>query len=176
MSVAVSANPPESANKESPLVTVVDLHVTFRGKPDVHAVNGVSFSLQAGEVLGILGESGSGKSVTLKALLRLLPPRRTDIRGRVHVAGHDVLAFDAAALSKYRGQTASMIFQDPTLALDPVYTVGQQIVESVVRHEGIAHDAARKRALEMLERVRIPSAARRLDAYPHEMSGGMRQR
>lgn len=175
MSAALQASASNAAQPAA-LVTVNDLHVTFLGKPDVHAVNGVSFSLRAGEMLGILGESGSGKSVTLKALLRLLPPRRTRISGSVNVAGNDVLAFDAAQLSNYRGSTASMIFQDPTLALDPVYTVGQQIIESVVRHENISRDAARQRALEMLERVRIPSAARRLDAYPHEMSGGMRQR
>lgn len=176
MSTAPNIAADNAARVDMPLVTVDNLGVTFLGKPDVHAVNGVSFSLKAGEMLGILGESGSGKSVTLKALLRLLPPKRTRISGSVHVAGQDVLAFDAAALSRYRGATASMIFQDPTLALDPVYTVGQQIIESVVRHEGISRDAARKRALEMFERVRIPSAARRLDAYPHEMSGGMRQR
>lgn len=176
MSTALHHISSETAQNDSPLVVVDDLHVTFLGKPNVHAVNGVSFSLRPGEVLGILGESGSGKSVTLKALLRLLPPKRTRIEGGIKVAGHDVVALSPDALSRYRGATASMIFQDPTLALDPVYTVGQQIIESVVRHEGISRDAARARALEMLERVRIPSAARRLDAYPHEMSGGMRQR
>lgn len=176
MSATMQKTAPGPAQAEAPLVVVDDLHVTFLGKPHVHAVNGVSFSLMPGEVLGILGESGSGKSVTLKAMLRLLPPKRSQIQGRIHVAGHDVLAMSADALSQYRGATASMIFQDPTLALDPVYTVGRQIIESVVRHEGISRDAARARALEMLERVRIPSAARRLDAYPHEMSGGMRQR
>ncbi|MGL4811234.1 MAG: ABC transporter ATP-binding protein [Beijerinckiaceae bacterium] len=174
MSAAAMMTTPDMSAK--PLVEVRDLHVMFKGKPNVHAVNGVSFDLKAGEVLGILGESGSGKSVTLKALLRLLPPKRTDIRGTVQVDGKDVLAFDPLRLAQYRGATASMIFQDPTLALDPVYTVGQQIVEAVLRHENVSRDAARARALEMLELVRIPSAARRLNAYPHEMSGGMRQR
>jgi peptide/nickel transport system ATP-binding protein len=161
---------------EAPLVRVRDLTVTFQGKPNVHAVNGVSFDLAPGEVLGILGESGSGKSVTLKTLLRLLPEKRTQIGGTISVAGQDVVALSGRPLADYRGVVASMIFQDPALALDPVYTIGQQIVETVVRHEGVSKTDARARALEMLERVRIPSAARRLDAYPHEMSGGMRQR
>jgi peptide/nickel transport system ATP-binding protein len=160
----------------APIVSVRDLTVTFRGPPDVHAVNGVSFDLAPGEVLGILGESGSGKSVTLKTLLRLLPEKRTRIGGTISVAGQDVVAMQGRALADYRGRIASMVFQDPALALDPVYTVGQQIGEAVIRHEGVSRAEARKRALEMLERVRIPSAARRLDAYPHEMSGGMRQR
>jgi len=166
----------ETTISATPIVSVRDLTVTFTGKPDVHAVNGVSFDLEPGEVLGILGESGSGKSVTLKSLLRLLPEKRTRIGGSITVAGHDVVALSGRALADYRGVTASMIFQDPALALDPVYTIGQQIGEAVIRHEGVSQADARKRALEMLERVRIPSAVRRLDAYPHEMSGGMRQR
>ena len=165
-----------AATGPTPIVSVRDLTVTFTGKPNVHAVNGVSFDLAQGEVLGILGESGSGKSVTLKTLLRLLPERRTQIGGTISVAGRDVVALSGRALADYRGAVASMIFQDPALALDPVYTIGQQIGETVVRHEGVSMAAGRERALEMLERVRIPSAKRRLDAYPHEMSGGMRQR
>ena len=132
-------------------------------------------SLGEGEVLGLLGESGSGKSVTLRALMRLLPRKRTQISGTVKVLGRDVLAMNDEELSAFRGQTVSMIFQEPALALDPVYTIGQQIAESVMRHEGKSQGAM-ARALEMLEVVRIPSAKRRLDAYPHEMSGGMRQR
>ena len=136
----------------------------------------LSLSLGEGEVLGLLGESGSGKSVTLRALMRLLPKKRTQISGKVEVLGRDVLALDDEELSAFRGQTVSMIFQEPALALDPVYTIGQQIAESVMRHEGKSQREAMARALEMLEVVRIPSAKRRLDAYPHEMSGGMRQR
>jgi peptide/nickel transport system ATP-binding protein len=161
---------------DRPLVEVRDLHVRFRGERNVHAVNGVDFALNRGEVLGILGESGSGKSVTLKALLRLLPEKRTVISGAIRVGDQDVLALGPEALADFRGKTASMIFQEPMLALDPVYTIGKQIAESVERHEKCGPEAARKRSLEMLERVRIPSPTRRLDAYPHEMSGGMRQR
>lgn len=159
-----------------PLVNVADLSVRFDGARPVHAVNNVSFQLQPGEVLGILGESGSGKSVTLKTLLRLLPAHKTKISGTVEVDGRDVLAMEGRALADHRGGTVSMIFQDPALALDPVYTIGQQIAESVVRHEGASRADAMARALEMLELVRIPSAKRRLKNYPHEMSGGMRQR
>ena len=158
------------------LVEIRNLNVRFTGDRTVYAVNDLSLVLGDGEVLGLLGESGSGKSVTLRALMRLLPKKRTQISGSVRVLGRDVLALDDEELSAFRGQTVSMIFQEPALALDPVYTIGQQISETVVRHEGKSQTEARSRALEMLEVVRIPSARRRLDAYPHEMSGGMRQR
>jgi len=155
-----------------PLVTV-----RFTGGPKpVHAVNGVSFDIAPGEVLGVLGESGSGKSVTLRALLRILPARRSRIGGAIRVAGRDVLALSDAELAQYRGGVTSMIFQEPMLAFDPVFTVGEQIAESVTRHQGVNRAVARQRAIAMLERVRIPSPERRYDAYPHEMSGGMRQR
>jgi peptide/nickel transport system ATP-binding protein len=160
----------------SNLVEIRDLNIRFTGERTVYAVNDLSLTLGEGEVLGLLGESGSGKSVTLRALMRLLPKRRTQISGSIQVLGRDVLALDEEKLSAFRGQTVSMIFQEPALALDPVYTIGQQIAESVMRHEGKSQTEAMARALEMLEVVRIPSAKRRLDAYPHEMSGGMRQR
>jgi peptide/nickel transport system ATP-binding protein len=158
------------------LVDVRDLRVLFTGARSVHAVNGVSFSLAPGEVLGILGESGSGKSVTMKALLRINPERRAKTSGSIRVAGEDVLALTGKALADYRGRVASMVFQDPALALDPVYTIGEQIAEAIRRHETLGHAAAMSRALQLLERVRIPSPERRLKAYPHELSGGMRQR
>lgn len=160
----------------NPAVEVQNLKVRFSGERTVHAVNDVSLTLGQGEVLGLLGESGSGKSVTLRALMRLLPRRRTTIEGAIRVAGEDVTAMDETRLSAFRGKTVSMIFQEPMLALDPVYRIGDQIAESVVRHEGVSRREGRARALEMLERVRIPSAKSRLEAYPHEMSGGMRQR
>ena len=159
------------------LAEVRDLTVEFVTREStVHAVNGVSFSVEPGQVLCILGESGSGKSVTLRALMRLLPRRRTRIAGQVHVDGQDVLAMPSRDLRKLRGGLVAMIFQEPMTALDPVYTVGQQIGETVRRHTGCDRQAARKRALALLELVRIPAAERRLNAYPHELSGGLRQR
>ena len=160
----------------APIVEVRGLTVDFgAGKSALRAVAGVDVTLQPGETLALLGESGSGKSVTLRALLRL-HPKSARIGGQVHVAGRDVLAMPARELSAFRGGTASMIFQDPGLAFDPVYRVGDQIAEAVMRHGGGSRAAGRARALELFERVRIPSPERRLDKYPHEMSGGMRQR
>jgi peptide/nickel transport system ATP-binding protein len=162
---------------EAPLVKVEDLCVQFVSRDaTVRAVNGVSFELARGEVLGILGESGSGKSVTLRALMRLLPHARTRIEGRIEIAGEDVMALDTAALARLRGPTVAMIFQEPMTALDPVFTVGDQIVEAIRGHETLTRAQARKRAVELLELVQIPSASRRLDAYAHQLSGGLRQR
>jgi peptide/nickel transport system ATP-binding protein len=160
-----------------PIVKVDGLTVDFvGGERPVRAVAGVDLALESGEALALLGESGSGKSVTLRALMRLLPERRAVIGGKVVVDSEDVRLMSANALTAYRGRTIAMIFQEPGLAFDPVYRVGDQIVEAVTRHERISRREARARALELFERVRIPSAARRLDNYAHEMSGGMRQR
>jgi peptide/nickel transport system ATP-binding protein len=162
---------------EQSLVHVEDLSVQFVSREaTVRAVNGVSFTLKRGEVLGILGESGSGKSVTLRALMRLLPPRKTRLGGHIKIGGQNVMALDRAALARLRGPTVAMIFQEPMTALDPVFTIGQQIVEAISQHESVTRGVARKRALELLELVQIPSAQRRLDAYPHQLSGGLRQR
>jgi peptide/nickel transport system ATP-binding protein len=160
----------------SPIVEMRDVHVRFRGERTVHALNGVDITLKQGEVLGLLGESGSGKSVTLRALMRMLPPKRSEITGTIRVGDKDVVAMNDVELENLRGGIVSMIFQEPMLALDPVYTIGDQIAEAVVRHKGSSWADGRKRALEMLEGVRIPSAKRRLENFPHEMSGGMRQR
>ena len=161
----------------SPLLSIENLRVTFTGqaKP-VTAVDGVDLALARGEVVALLGESGSGKSVTLRSILRLHAAHKTRIEGRISVDGLDVMALAQRELSQFRGKTVSMVFQEPMLALDPVYTVGQQIVEAIRRHEPISYAEARQRALALFEQVRIPSPERRLDAYPHEMSGGMRQR
>jgi peptide/nickel transport system ATP-binding protein len=161
---------------KQPLVQVRDLAVQFTGQRRAHALNRVSFDLQHGEVLGLLGESGSGKSVTLRTLLRLNPPRTTQVSGQVTVDGQDVLALQGRALDRYRGGTVAMVFQEPGLAFDPVYSVGDQIAEAIRAHEPVDHAAARARALQLLDRVQIPQARRRYDAYPHELSGGMRQR
>ena len=161
---------------ERAAIEVSDLAVRFRQRErTIHAVNGVSFRLASGEVLGIIGESGCGKSVTLRALMRLLPAN-CEIDGRVVINGEDVTAASAARLEELRGGIVAMIFQEPATALDPVFTIGEQIAETILRHEAVSRRQARLRALELMERVQIPSARRWLDAYPHEMSGGMRQR
>jgi peptide/nickel transport system ATP-binding protein len=159
-----------------PLVRVQDLTVQFTGQRKASALNHVSFELAKGEVLGLLGESGSGKSVTLRTLMRLHPERTTQMGGVVQVAGQDVLQLKGRKLDQYRGAMASMVFQEPGLAFDPVYTIGQQMVEAIQAHEGVDTQTALRRSLQMLERVQIPQANRRLNAYPHELSGGMRQR
>jgi peptide/nickel transport system ATP-binding protein len=160
----------------APLLEVQDLSVRFVSREaTVTAVNGATFSLRTGEVLCLLGESGSGKSVTLRALMRLLP-KQAQVAGRVELGGQDVLALEGKALRAFRGGAVSMVFQEPMTALDPVYTIGQHLVEMIRRHKGGTRAEARARAIELLDLVKIPSAARRLDAYPHELSGGLRQR
>ena len=160
----------------TPLLSIEDLSVQFCGQRTASALNQVNLELASGEVLGLLGESGSGKSVTLRTLLRLNPERTTRIQGKIHVDGQDVLALKGPALDLYRGGTVSMVFQEPGLAFDPVYTIGQQISEAIRAHAEVDEASARQQALRMLERVQIPQARQRLDAYPHELSGGMRQR
>lgn len=163
--------------KKPPLVRLEDLNVKFVTREStVNAVNDVNLTLDAGEVLCIIGESGSGKSVSMRALMRLLPERRTRISGTIEVDGKDVLSLKGAELSDLRGGLVSMIFQEPMTALDPVYTVGHQIAETVRRHEGCSYEKGMERALELLELVKVPSAERRLKAFPHELSGGLRQR
>jgi len=159
-----------------PAIAVENLTVRFRQRDrTVEAVNGVSFALGRGEVLGILGESGSGKTVSLRALMRLLPAN-CEIGGRVAIDGEDITSASPARLEELRGPKIAMIFQEPVTALDPVFTIGAQIAETITRHEGTTRREAQRRAVELLERVRIPSARQRLAAFPHEMSGGMRQR
>jgi peptide/nickel transport system ATP-binding protein len=160
-----------------PLIRARGLHVNFVSRDaTIAAVNGIDLDLNEGQVLCVLGESGSGKSVTLRALMRLNPKAKTVMRGELTVAGHDMMALPESKLPALRGKVVSMIFQEPMTALDPVFPIGRQIVETIVRHDGVSKADARKRALDLLDLVQIPSARMRLNAYPHELSGGLRQR
>ncbi len=160
-----------------PLVEVRDLSVKFTTRArTVHAVNSVSFDVMPGEVLCIIGESGSGKSVTMRSLMGLHSPRITQMSGQIRVGDHDIMRLDERGLNDIRGSEVSMVFQEPMTALDPTYTIGQQIAETIVRHQKCSYRAAMAQALELLQFVKVPSAERRLKAYPHELSGGLRQR
>jgi peptide/nickel transport system ATP-binding protein len=159
-----------------PLLSVKDLSLEFIGARKIHALNSLSFDVVAGEVLVLLGESGSGKSVTLRSLLHLYGDHEARVSGEILINGQNVLAMNNERLNQYRGAEVSMVFQEAGSAFDPVYTIGQQIVEFIMAHEAVGKDDAMKRALELLEMVKIPQAKQRLFTYPHELSGGMRQR
>jgi oligopeptide/dipeptide ABC transporter ATP-binding protein len=159
-----------------PILQVDKLEVDFRTKDGVvHAVRGIDFTLARGEVLGIVGESGSGKSVTALATMGLLP-RSADVRGSIRYQGRELLGLKEKELSGVRGTGIAMIFQDPMTSLNPVYTVGWQIVEAIRAHQDISKEAAEARAIQLLATVGIPNPAERVNNYPHEFSGGMRQR
>jgi peptide/nickel transport system ATP-binding protein len=143
---------------------------------EIHALSDVSLTLAPGEILSLVGESGCGKSVTAMSVLRLLPRDGVRLSGRILFDEQDLLALPERGMARVRGNRIGMIFQDPMTSLTPVHTIGRQIAETVRRHRGGGWAAARARAREMLDLVRIPDAGRRLDAYPHELSGGMRQR
>ncbi|MEX5718021.1 ABC transporter ATP-binding protein [Geodermatophilus maliterrae] len=162
----------------TPLLDVDDLHVEFRTRSGtVHAVNGVSYSLAAGETLAILGESGSGKSVSAQAIMGILEtPPAVITGGGIWFQGSNVLEMSAEDQRKIRGPGISMIFQDALSSLNPVYSVGFQIGEMFRVHRGMSKKEARRHAVDLMDRVRIPAAARRVDDYPHQFSGGMRQR
>ncbi len=160
------------------LLQVQDLHVEFRTRRGAALVlNGVNFSVSPGETLCVVGESGCGKSMTALALLRLIPsPPGRISGGRVLLQGEDLLQASNARMREVRGNRISMIFQEPMTSLNPVFTVGDQIGESLRLHAGMNANEARQRAIEMLQQVGIPAPERRVDEYPHQMSGGMRQR
>src|SRR5690606_33312412 len=173
--IAISG-PPTEARDSDVVLEVDNLTVTFPTEDGlVKAVRGVSYQVRRGEALGIVGESGSGKSVTSLAVMGLLP-KTARITGSARVLGEEVIGLDDAALSKIRGKRISMIFQDPLTSLNPVYTVGYQLAEAVLVHNDVSKQAAEKRAVELLEIVGIPYPEQRVHAYPHELSGGMRQR
>jgi oligopeptide/dipeptide ABC transporter ATP-binding protein len=158
------------------LLSISDLTVTFpTADGDVQAVRGVDYALHPGEVLGIVGESGSGKSVSSLAVMGLLP-KTARISGSIRYRGKELLGLSERELMKLRGKNISMIFQDPMTSLNPVYKVGFQIEEAVHAHNDVSSEQARRRALELLEIVGIPFPEKRIDQYPHEFSGGMRQR
>ncbi|MDP2334586.1 MAG: ABC transporter ATP-binding protein [Reyranella sp.] len=160
------------------ILEVRDLQTQFNTLDGVvRAVDGVSFDLARGETLGIVGESGCGKSVTALSILRLIPSETGRIvAGSIRFEGEELTTLGEEAMKRLRGHRISMIFQEPMTSLNPVLTVGTQIAENVVRHMGVSWRAARERSFEMLDLVRIADARRRLDEYPHQLSGGMRQR
>ena len=165
------------ANKNSEYVLEVeDLSVEFHTPSGVvHAVSHASFKLKAGETLGIVGESGSGKSVTANSIMRLLPDTAR-VTGKILFKGQDILKMKTKEFNKIRGKEISMIFQDPMTSLNPLYTVGNQLEEVLKLHMGLKGEAATKRAIELLDMVSIPQPETRVTQYPHEFSGGMRQR
>jgi peptide/nickel transport system ATP-binding protein len=159
-----------------PMLEVEDLSVRFHTEDGlVYAVDGVSFEVDAGEVLAVVGESGCGKTVTALSLVGLLPPSAR-VSGRVRLHGEDLVLASAARLRELRGKQIGFVFQEPMTSLNPVLTVGRQVGEVLRRHQGLSRDAARRRAAELLDLVGVPEAGRRLGEYPHQLSGGLRQR
>jgi len=160
-----------------PLLEVRDLKVSFRTEDGVvRAVDGVSFTVDQGEVLGIVGESGSGKSVTMMSVLRLINDPNMRVEGEVLYKGRDLMKLRKDEMREVRGEEIAMIFQDPMTSLNPVYRVGDQIIEAILTHQEVGKPAARRRAIELLHQVGIPDPEGRVDDYPHQFSGGMRQR
>ncbi|MDR3240350.1 MAG: ABC transporter ATP-binding protein [Clostridiales bacterium] len=159
------------------LLNIQNLHISFfTPAGEVKAVNGVSYTLRKGEVLGIVGESGSGKSVSVTALMKLLAYPGRVVDGSIWFDGKDILVQPSREMQKIRGKDISMIFQDPMTSLNPVYTIGNQLIETIRRHSAMSNSAARQRGIEMLSLVGINNPARRMRQYPHALSGGMRQR
>jgi oligopeptide/dipeptide ABC transporter ATP-binding protein len=160
----------------APVLSVRDLRTTFPlGGATVPVVDGVGFDVAPGEVLALVGESGCGKTVTALSILRLVP-RPGRIAGRVQLCGKDVLSLPVREMRRVRGSDAAMVFQEPMTSLNPVVTVGAQVVEAIRLHERVGAAEARRRTIELFERVRIPDPAERVESYPHQLSGGLRQR
>jgi oligopeptide/dipeptide ABC transporter ATP-binding protein len=162
---------------QAPVLSVDDLHVSFTTEDGVvRAVDGVTFGLRSGEILAIVGESGSGKSVTAQTIMGLTRTPNAQISGRIDYGGRDLVAATEEELMSIRGQEIAMIFQDPMTSLNPVYRVGNQIVEAIRAHTDEPKERAKEKAIELLDAVGIPDPGERADNYPHEFSGGMRQR
>lgn len=176
MSASPLPSTPASPDDGEVVLDVEDLTVDFATEDaDVRAVRGVSYQLRRGEVLGIVGESGSGKSVTSLAIMGLLP-KTAKVTGEARINGTSMVGLKDKAISAIRGNDIAMILQDPLTSLNPVHTVGKQIAEGIRAHHDVSKELARERAIELLGRVGIPNPTQRVDAYPHELSGGMRQR
>jgi peptide/nickel transport system ATP-binding protein len=174
--VVVAVAPKSRRTTTGTVISVKDLHVEFPSEDGVvKAVRGINFDLQAGEVLGIVGESGSGKSVTSLAVMGLLPDNAR-VRGSITLHGDELVGKSDAAMTKIRGKEMAMVFQDPLSALTPIYTVGYQLVEALQVHQDLSGSAATRRSVELLDLVGIPNAKLRVKSFPHEFSGGMRQR
>src|SRR5271169_7151302 len=163
---------------DTPLIEIRDLRVTFRGDDGrtTHAVDAVDLTVANGSTLGLVGESGCGKSVTSLAVMGLLPKHSAEVTGSIRFDGLDLLDVPDQTLRDLRGNRLAMIFQEPMTSLNPSFTVGDQIVETILRHRGGSRRGARARAVELLRRVHMPSPDKRIDDYPHKLSGGMRQR
>ena len=173
-----TTRPRPQANRDENLLEVDNLSVTFtrKGSRPVHAVDGVSFEVRPGQIVGVVGESGSGKSVTSLAVMGLLPRRGVTTGGQIRYRGQDLLGAGAKRLNDLRGREIAMVFQDPMSSLNPVVPIGIQVTEVLLRHSGVSRAEARTEAEELLRRCGIPDPARRLREYPHQLSGGMRQR
>ncbi|SDN53637.1 peptide/nickel transport system ATP-binding protein [Geodermatophilus sp. DSM 45219] len=177
--MSIEAMPPEGAlRSDVPVLEVEDLSVTFtrRGEQPTRAVDGVSFSVSAGETIGLVGESGCGKSVTSLAVMGLLPKRGVQVGGSVRLAGTELLGASDRTLRRLRGSEMAMVFQDPLSSLNPTVPIGTQVTEVLVEHREMGKREAATEATDLLDRVGIPDPARRLKEYPHQLSGGMRQR
>ncbi len=168
---------PEQRQTTKPLLQVEGLatEIDSRGRK-LRAVDTVSFSIANGEILGLVGESGCGKSMTALSIMRLLPPATTIASGSVRFNDQELTTLSSSAMRRIRGQDISMVFQEPMTALDPAFSVGTQLTETIHAHERVSNDEARTRSVAMLERLGISNAATRIDDYPHQFSGGMRQR
>ncbi|XWN34293.1 MAG: ABC transporter ATP-binding protein [Devosia sp.] len=171
----VTAAPPQSSSGN--VLEVRDLRTHFATRAGtVRAVDGVSFDVPTGKTLGIVGESGSGKSVTALSVMRLIEPPGRIVGGKIIFQGRDIAAIDEEAMRWLRGQQISIVFQDPLTALNPVYRVGEQIAEAIIQHQSLGRHEVRERVVDLIRAVGIPDPERRVNDYPHSLSGGMRQR